>query len=609
MTSTATNLGPLPHWDLSNVYPGLESEPFTQAVGDLRARLDDLDQYLTDHQIAGASGDAQAATGAGPLGQVIGGYLDRMNAALVLFRTLHAYVTSFVATDSYNAAARRRLSELEQSGVRLRRQDIMFRSWLGRNAGQLPQVLEYPGSAQSHAFYLRETAEQSRYLMSEAEETLAAELSLSGENAWSKLHRVLCSQLTVDFERDGRTERLPITAIQNLLHDPDGRVRRRAYAAELAVWETVREPLAAALNGVKGARVTLEKRRGRTDALHGALDQARMDRETVETMLGAMQAAFPVFRRYLRAKAARLGQPALPWCDLFAPVGQNERRFTYAEAEAFIVAQFSAFSGRMAQLALRAFREQWIDAEPRRGKEGGAFCMSVPAVDESRILCNFDGSMDQVFTLAHELGHAYHNHCQAGKLPLQRITPMTLAETASTFCETLVTDAALAGASSAEEELAILECFLIGATQIIVDITSRFLFEREVFERRAQAELSADDFCEIMLRCQAATYGDGLDERGRHQYMWAWKPHYYRTDLSFYNYPYAFGLLFGMGLYAIYQERGPAFVPEYEALLASTGEATPAQLAARFGIDIRQPGFWEGSLKVIEKRIERYLEL
>jgi oligoendopeptidase F len=232
--------------------------------------------------------------------------------------------------------------------------------------------------------------------------------------------------------------------------------------------------------------------------------------------------------------------------------------------------------------------------------------MYMPGVRESRVLCNFDGSLDQLFTIAHELGHAYHNECAAGKPELQTVTPMTLAETASTFCETLVTDAALAAAASPQEELSILETFLIGATQVVVDIHSRYQFEKEVFERRELAELSAEDFCEIMLRCQSATYGDGLDERYRHPYMWAWKPHYYRTGLSFYNYPYAFGLLFGIGLYAVYQQRGAAFLDDYRALLASTGEASPADLAARFGIDLRAPAFWEGSLGVIEKRIERY---
>jgi len=608
----------LPHWDLANVYASLEAEAFQRDVDELNRQLDELDAFLDAHAIArNAHALARGHTplGAEALKAAVAGYLERTNAALSLSGTLGAYVRSFVTTDSYNALARRWLSRLEQSSVRLRQQGNRFDGWLGENAAGLPALLDTPGPAREHAFFLRETAEQSRYLMSEAEEALAADLSLSGPSAWSKLQGTVTSQLSVPFERGGRQEMLPITTLQNLAwHDPDAGVRQRAYEAEIAAWQSVREPLAACLNGVKGAAGTLNRRRGRVDALHTSLDQSRLDRATLDAMMGAMQASFPVFRRYLRAKAARLGHAdgALPWWDLMAPVvsiAAGERHFSFPQAEDFIVQQFGQFSGRLAGLAQRAFANRWIDAEPRAGKRGGAFCMWVPGVRESRVLCNFDGSLDQLFTIAHELGHAFHNECQAGQLPLQSLTPMTLAETASTFCETLVTDAALSAAASPAEELSILETFLTGATQIVVDITSRFMFEQEVFERRAQAELSADDFCEIMLRAQRATYGDGLDGRYLHPYMWAWKPHYYRSELAFYNYPYAFGLLFGIGLYALYQSRGPAFVADYEALLASTGQAAPAELAARFGIDIRQPQFWRDSLAVIERRIDRYISL
>jgi oligoendopeptidase F len=326
-------------------------------------------------------------------------------------------------------------------------------------------------------------------------------------------------------------------------------------------------------------------------------------------MLGAMHDSFPAFRRYFQGKARLLGKEALPWWDIFAPVGRSEKRYTYGEAQDFILEQFATFSERLMTFTLRAFDHNWIDAEPRDGKRGGAFCMGVPGVEESRILCNFDGSLDQVSTLAHELGHAYHNECQVGKEMLQRQTPMTLAETASIFNQTIITDALLAQTTEPAEELAILEGFLSDAAQVVVDIYSRYLFEKEVFERRAAAELSPDDFCDIMTRAQQATYADGLDQRYLHPYMWAWKPHYYRPTLSFYNFPYTFGLLFGLGLYAVYQDRGNAFLPEYDELLRSTGEGTASDLAARFGIDIRQRAFWENSLAIVEQRIDRYLEL
>ncbi len=600
----------VPHWDLSNVFPGLESEEFKRAVGQVKADLAELDDYLSAHKIE--RGGNVPDGGPIAVAATMGGYLDRTNALLRLYQTLVSYVYSFYCTDSYNTLARRILSELESLQVRLECQEVQFRGWIGTVAEQaevFQAALAVEGPALEHAFYLKETADQTRYLMSTAEEMLAAELSLSGSLAWQKLQEVVTSQVTVPFGREGRTENLPIAVLQNLRTDPDGEVRRRAFEAELDAWERVREPLAACLNGVKGSRNTLNARRGRVDCLHQPLDQSRIDRETLEAMMGVMHDSFPVFRRYFRRKAARLGKEALAWWDLFAPVGESQKRYTYAETQQLLLDQFGLFSDRLQALARRAFDQQWIDAEPREGKQGGGFCMDLPAVEESRILCNFDGSYEQVSTVAHELGHAYHVECLAGKTMLQRPTPMTLAETASILIQTFVTDAVLAQAANAEEELPILEELLIDAGQVVVDIYSRYLFEKEVFERRAGAELSADELCELMTSAQRDTYGDGLDSRYLHPYMWAWKPHYYIPSLSFYNYPYAFGMLFGLGLYAIWQEEGKAFLPKFDDLLSSTGEGTSADLAARFGVDIRDRGFWENSMRIIEARIDRYLAL
>jgi pepF/M3 family oligoendopeptidase len=328
-------------------------------------------------------------------------------------------------------------------------------------------------------------------------------------------------------------------------------------------------------------------------------------------MLTAMEASFPMFRRYFNHKAKLIDKDKLAWWDLFAPVGKTGQSLAFEEARDFILANFEGFSPELKTFSTHAFENNWIDAEMRDGKRGGGFCMGIEGVQESRILVNFDGSQDQISTIAHELGHAFHNECayQFDKTPLQQLTPMTLAETASTFCETIATEAVLAQVTDPMAELAVLEGQLNGASQVIVDIYSRYLFEKEVFERREQAELSADEFCEIMERAQKATYGDGLDERYLQKYMWTWKPHYYSTEISFYNFPYAFGLLFGTGLYAIYQQRGAEFVDDYKALLASTGEAMAADLADRFGINIRTRKFWDDSLAIIGQRVDRYCEL
>ncbi len=597
-----------PRWDVSVVYPSLNSLEFQADTDLFKNILENLNAYLDKNHIQHRT-ERPAEKDPTKLAEILNHIVTQMNRLMELSWTLRTYINTFTATDSYNAEAKKAFSNWEQSYVRLQQANTRIRGWIGTLGHLLPEALKFEGVAQSHAFPLNEIAEQSKYMMSQAEEELAAELGLSGAGAWGKLQGTVTSQLNVEFELDGTVKKIPMPALINLRNHPDETTRRRAYKAEMNAWETVKEPITAAMNGVKGYVNTLNRKRGREDALHSAIDQARIDRPTLESMLGAMKGSLPVFRKYFKAKANRLGKSQLAWWDLFAPMGATETHYTFPQAADFICAQFATFSQELADFAQQAFDKRWIDAEMRDGKRGGAFCMSLPKVKESRILCNFDDSLDSVFTLAHELGHGYHNYCKKEKTILLQSTPMTLAETASIMCETIVFEAAIEDAASPEKELAILETSLVSDSQVIVDIYSRYLFESEVFERREKTELTAEELCEIMERAQEATYGDGLDPRYRHKYMWIWKPHYYRPGLSFYNFPYAFGLLFGIGLYAIYQERGEDFVPEYKELLASTGEGTAGDLAARFGIDIRESSFWENSLNVIGKRIERYVDL
>jgi len=593
-------------WDLSNVYSGLDQPDFEAAMQQFEQHIAALEELFAV-RVSQAGEGSPVNLVAGLVGEVI----SALNAAYELGDTLQSYIHAFTSTDSRDDLAKRRWSEFEQVYVRLRKLTLRNQAWIGKHSAKLEEIIRSNPVAAGHAFMLRTAVEQSHYLMSEAEEALAADLQPSGASAWSRLQGTLTSQLSVDFELNGAVQKLPLPALINLHSHPDEDTRRRAYLAELEGLASLGEPLAACLNGVKGTATVLNQRRGCQDALHSAIDDARIDRPTLEAMLAAMQASFPVFCKYLKAKARRLGKEKLPWWDLFAPLGGMTKTYTFSEARDFIMENFAKFTPDLAEFARRAFDQRWIDAEQRDGKRGGAFCMGVPGVKESRILCNFDGSLDQVSTIAHELGHGYHNHCayRLGKTPLQKRTPMTLAETASIMCETVVMQAVINETSDPQEELSILETILIGDTQIIVDIYSRYLFEKEVFERREKSELSVADLCDIMGRAQLGTFGDGLDENYLHKYMWTWKPHYYQTYLSFYNFPYAFGLLFGTGLYAIYQQRGESFIPEYQELLASTGEGKAADLAERFGIDIRQSKFWEDSLGVIAKRVERYCEI
>ncbi len=595
-----------PRWDLTNVYPGLESPEFKDALTRYAQKVGELEAVFAG-RVARLGPDADKSE----LSAALADLLDRFNDLGEQASTIGPYINSFVSTDSRNMLARRLDSEFDLVNVRMRQLNTRFQAWVGSLAPVLDSLIASNETVAAHAFAVREAAEQSKYLMPQELEELAAELSLSSTTLWSNLQGVVTSQLTTEFELDGEVKTLPLPALINLHSHPDEAVRRRAYEAELAVLASAREPLAAAMNGIKGTTNTLNRRRGRVDALHQALDDSRIDRATLDAMLGAMEESFPMFRKYWRAKARRMGKAQLAWWDVFAPSGESKKVYGWDEARAFILKHFGSFSPKLEDLARRAFDGAWIDAEQRPGKRGGAFCMKVWGPRESRILSNFDGSLDQVSTLAHELGHAFHNQClyAANKRPLQADTPMVLAETASIMCETVVMQAVLAETTDPAEQLNILETSLIGDAQVIVDITSRFLFEKEVFERREKSELSADDLCDIMRRAQLATYGDALDADHLHPYMWTWKPHYYRAELSFYNFPYAFGLLFGTGLYAIYKQRGEAFVPDYINLLASTGEDRAAELAARFGIDIRDRKFWADSLAVISEKIDRYCEL
>lgn len=588
----------LPRWDMTVVFPSMDSPEFAAGFRSVAEEISTLatlfDEAHVDKQDSLPLDDAIVQT----FERVVSQY----NTVLDHYRTLSAYIHSFVSTDSRDNLAQAKYSELQGVSVKLYQLGTRFTAWVG--SLDVEALVARSTVAADHAYILRHAKTEAEHLMSPAEEALAAELNVSSGSAWGKLHGNITSQLSVPIETEGAVEHLPMSVVRNMAADADRETRHRAYVAELATWERVAVPLAAAMNSIKGEVNTLSAHRGWASPLDEALFDASIDRETLDAMFTAARESFPDFRRYLHAKARALGLPALAWYDLLAPVGNSGRVWSFEASERFIVEQFGNYSPRLSNYAARAFREHWIDAEPRPGKRDGAFCMPLRA-DQSRVFANFKPTYDGMSTLAHELGHGYHNMNLAARTMLQRNTPMTLAETASIFCETIVREAALKNAN-AQERIEILEASLVGSCQVVVDITSRFLFEQGVFETRRKRELSVDELNEMMLQAQRDTYGDGLDTAQLHPYMWAMKPHYYSTGRSFYNFPYMFGLLFGLGLYAQYRQAPEAFRREYDDLLSSTGLADAATLAARFGIDTRTPDFWRASLDNIRREVEQF---
>ena len=592
-----TNSETLPTWDTDGLFPGLGSREYAASREGVQADLARLVALYDRHDVRDGPRRAPTEADGAILAEVIGA----TNALLDDVERTSAFVAALVSTDATDEAATREYAALEADLTDLERCGTRLRAWVGRLGAE--QLIASGPLAAEHAHTLRQAAISAGHQMDEESESLLADLRLSGGNAWSHLHNDLSARLTGTL--DGVEE--PISVLRGRATDPDPRVREAAQTAEIAAWETVALPIAACLNGIKGEALTVARRRNWADPLDQALHDNSVDRGTLDAMQRAAVASFPHFRRFLRAKAALLGRDgALPWWDLVAPL-PGEPAVGWDAATESVRSAFATFSPQLEGLISRALNERWIDAGPRAAKRGGAFCMPVRP-GESRVLMNFDGSWDGVQTLAHELGHAYHNTALAERTPMQRQLPMALAETASIFCETIVTQAGLSEASPAER-LALLNVDLGGATQVVVDIHSRFLFEREVFARRRQGPLAVSELCQMTTDAQSATYGDSVDPATLHPYMWAVKPHYYFVDAHYYNWPYCFGLLFGIGLFARYQEDPERFRSGYDHLLASTGMGSAAELAGRFAIDIRSEEFWAASLRVLEGRIDEFCRL
>jgi pepF/M3 family oligoendopeptidase len=593
------DLGAIPRWDVSTVFPSLESPEFEAALQHARESVQEAAAFWEARNIrrveavSARSVDVRAYEEA----------TARLNTLLQELRTLRSYINAFLTTDAADETAQALSSELQTVAVSLEPLRLRYAAWVGTQ--EIDALLAASAVARDHEYVVRRSQILARHQMAEGEEGLAADLQPAGLMGWVRLHDDLSSLLTVTLTIRGEEQALPMSSVRALENDPDRAVRRTAYEAELRAWESVAAPMAAALNGVKGYQQVVRRRRDYADDVAPTLIANAIDAETLAAMQAACVASFPDFRRYMRAKAGALGLERLAWFDMHAPVGSASRSYTWPEAESFVREQFALYSERMATFAARTFREAWIDAEPRAGKQGGGFCMQIRP-GESRILMNYDGSFNGIGTLAHELGHAYHNLNLQSRTFLQSGTPSTLAETASIFCETLAFDAALARAEG-EERLSLLEASLQRDLMVVVDIHSRFLFEKEVFARRAKRDLRPREFSDLMLDAQRQTYGDGLDDAHLHPYMWQVKGHYYGP--TFYNYPYTFGLLFGLGLYARYQKDPDGFRAGYDDLLSSTGLADAATLGARFGIDTRSPAFWTSSLDVIRRKIDEFERL
>jgi pepF/M3 family oligoendopeptidase len=580
-------------WNLDRLYLGFDDPKYTEDL----ERLDKMIMEINSQEIDFQNYDEKL--------KKLLRYLNNDISYSNLIRKLYSFASLTESVDSLNQQAVKMTNVLRRKFTELTKVNTIFEKWLA-NYPDLDQDIQKDMFLKEHEFFLNEIKNNAKHMLPDEMELMIAKLRQTGSSAWGTLQSLLTSTLEVEY--NGKI--ITLSEVRNLADDADPVVRKSAYEAELKAYKKIEKSSAAALNSIKGEVNTLSSARGFNSPLDQALYNSRMSEETLIAMQDAVKDYYDVFRNYLKRKAQLLGHSnGLPFYDLYAPIGEVNKRFTIEEANEYVLKNFKTFSEPLFEMARKAFRDEWVDYTPRPGKRGGAFCSNIHPIKESRVMTNFTGAFGDMITLSHELGHAYHGEVIFKESLLNSSYTMPVAETASTFCETIVNKAALKDATSKDEKIFLLESSIQSYTAVVIDIMSRFIFEKAVFEGREKTVFDANELNEIMLSAQKETYGDGLDQEYLHPYMWVCKPHYYSGGLSYYNFPYTFGLLFAKGLYSKYLEDKDTFVANYDHLLAATGKNTVEDTAKLMNIDVTKKDFWVSSLELLKEDIEQFLEL
>lgn len=589
-----------PNWNLDKLYTGFDDPLFLvdhQAMPTAMQALIDFCQTAFEDVTDDHTGEAVPK-----LERFINLYNDFSR-----YYNLIMYASLIIEVNNEHAPALKIINQIEDILTDMTQVDTLLKLYLA-TLSDLEAAISASPLLTAHAFMLREAKKEASHILTPAEEMVFAKMKLTGSNGWASMYGQVVSTLGVPINLNGETQHLTLSQVRNLAEDKEQYIRKTAYYAELAAYPQIEKAIASALNNIKGEAIATAKLRGYENVLDMTLSTSFMDHETLEALMAAMEETMPMWRDYFTHKAHLLGHNTgkLPWYDLFSPVGTVDMQFTKEEAAAFVSQNFAAFGEDLGNFVNHAFDNDWVDWYPAQGKSGGAFCMNLHSIQESRVLMNFSGSFGDVLTLAHEFGHAYHGEALKDVTFLNSSYSMPIAEVASTFCETLVINAALKTATPAEQ-LVIMENNLQGSSQVIVDIYSRYLFESRLIKLREAGSLSVDELKDIMGEAQRAAYGDALSSD--HPYMWLCKGHYYGVDNNFYNYPYAYGLLFAKGLYSLYQKEGASFAARYRDMLTATGANNLYDVGQIMGINVRDKGFWREALAVCEAEIKAFVTL
>ena len=561
-------------WNLDKLYKGFD-QSFLNDMDHLKEMYESLSQYrISDSE------------------EALEKYILNKKEADMLYERLSCFIMLTMSADTNNSIAKKYYDQLNRMMAELVSQETLNNQWISS------LDLDYMNSPliNEHLYILKEIKNNMKYVLSEDKETIIAHMRNTGSYAWTQYKDQIIASIKVTID----DQIYPLTEVLNMAYSDDSLLRKKAYEAEINAYKDYEDSIAQCLNGIKGETLYLSELRGYQDVVMESCIKSRLKRETLDTLLLVIRKNLNVLRDFLKLKANILGYSnGLPWYDMYAPIVNDTKEYSYQEGCQEVLKRFYSFSTHLGDFARKAIDEHWIDVYPREGKTGGAFCENIISIKESRFLLNYGNHFSDIITLAHELGHGFHGECLKNESILNTHYPMPIAETASTLCETIVAKEAIKDASR-ETAITILENSLMDATQVIVDIYSRFLFEYKVFERRKKGPLSAKELCDTMLESQKEAYSDSIDPRYFHPYMWTWKPHYYDPDYSFYNYPYAFGLLLAKGLYALYV-KDHSFSKTYESFLAMTGKNDLEDVCQILNIDLSSESFWQSSMDIIKE--------
>jgi len=581
-------------WDLEVLFPGGSESPQFEAF------LQTLEK-----DIAELSGRATAGAPAGVQGWAA--LVDAVQDVSDRLRHAAAFTGCLTSQNVHDKYARIVESRTRQIGASLASVMTAVDKYILDVPKDEWRLLLEADALRPLAFNLDERRIRAKDLMPAGLENLANSLSVDGYGGWGDLYNLVTGQLSITAEKDGKRLVLSPGQAQNRLADPDPAFRSHLMSRWEEAWAGTADLCALALNHLSGFRLALYKQRSWDSFLKEPLEINRMSRETLDVMWDTITQSKDRAKSYLQRKKRVLGLEKLGWPDVDAPVGKSQAKMTYDQAAGFIVEQFGKFNPAMAEFAEHAFRHRWIEAEDRPGKRMGGFCTSFPVQKESRIFVTFSGTLGNTSTVAHELGHGYHQSLMFDLPPLAQRYAMNVAETASTFAEMLVADAAVKQAKG-DERLLLLDDKLARAVAMLMNIHARFLFETRFYEARKKGVVSVERLNEMMAEAQKEAYAGALDLY--HPHFWASKLHFYITGTPFYNFPYTFGYLFSAGVYARALQEGPAFQAKYANLLRDTGRMKVEDLAQRhLDADLTKPEFWQSAIDSVLADLPEYMQL